>query len=217
MNRELVNIRKVTNEDARQWFVFCENPFLYSEWVEMEKSYIMEQGKDFIWKIDMTADIDSILSKVRKICSDIEVFISYAHCDRKIILPLIKTLSDKDYSVWTPESKINVGDNWSKQISDAIIRCAYKGFYIVVISEESTKSSFVEDELAFATSQGAWIIPIVIGNPEIPNNIRTWLGKYQQISVNPTENDFKWVVDMLDSVIEKKIANLSENNENPEV
>lgn len=175
----------------------------------MEKAYIIDQGKDFIWKIDMTADTETILNKVRKICMDIEVFISYAHCDREIVQSLIKALSDRDYSVWTPESKINAGDNLTEQISYAIIRCAYKGFYIVVISEESIKSSFVTGEIAFAISQGAWIVPVVIGNPNIPDDIRAWIGKYQQIPLNPTKNDFNWVVDLLDSVLEKKIVNLS--------
>ncbi|MBR4049518.1 MAG: toll/interleukin-1 receptor domain-containing protein [Clostridia bacterium] len=175
----------------------------------MEKAYIIDQGKDFIWKIDMTADTEAILNKVRKICMDIEVFISYAHCDREIVQPLIKALSDRDYSVWTPDNKINAGDNLTEQIYDAIIRCAYKGFYIVVISEESIKSSFVTNELAFATSQGALIVPVVIGNPNIPDDIRAWIGKYQQVRLSPTEADFNWVGDMLDSVIAKKIANLS--------
>lgn len=171
----------------------------------MEKTYIIDYGKDFIWKIDMTADTETILNRVRRICMDIEVFISYAHCDREIVQPLIKSLSDRDYSVWTPESKINVGDNLNEQISEAIIRCAYKGFYIVVISEESLKSSFVTDELAFATSQGAWIVPVVIGTPNIPDDILTWIGKYQKIPLSPTEADFDWVIDMLDSVIEKRL------------
>lgn len=165
----------------------------------------------------MTADIDVILNQVKKICADIEVFISYALCDREIIKPLITALVKKDYSVWTPEDNLTAGDAWNKQVSDAIIRCAYKGFYIIVISEQSIKSSFVHGELAFASSQGAWIIPVVIGNPAIPNDIRTWIGKYQQIPVNPTEKDFEWVVDLFDSVLEKKIANLSRNNKKPEV
>lgn len=57
---------------------------------------------------------------------------------------------------------MTIGDAWNKQISDAIIRCAYKGFYIIVITEESVKSSFVADELSFACSQGAWIVPVVL-------------------------------------------------------
>lgn len=157
----------------------------------------------------MTSEIDSILYKVRKICADIEVFISYAHCDRDTIQPLINAIIDKDYSVWTPEDNLHNGKQWDKQISEAIIRCAYKGCYIIVITQESIESSFVEKELAFATSQGDWIVPIVIGSPKLPKDIQRWIGNYKHISVEPTEEDFAWVVDMLDEVVKKKISNSS--------
>lgn len=195
--------------DAREWFVFCESPAAAkSPYVRDEHAYIIKSGKDKVWTIDMTADIDLILDKVRTICADIEVFVAYARCDKAIIRPLVNALVKKDYSVWTPEDNLELGQMWSKQISDAIIRCAFKGFYIVVITQESVKSSFVEQELAFAYSQGVWIIPIVIGQLELPENIRRWLGSYHQISVESTEEDFTVVVDMLDSVVKKKITNL---------
>ena len=44
--------------DAREWFVFCENSTADpSEWVEMERAYIINSGKEMIWGIDMTEDI----------------------------------------------------------------------------------------------------------------------------------------------------------------
>ena len=196
--------------DAREWFVFCESPeATKSPYVRDEHAYIINSGKDKVWSIDMTAEIDLILDKVRKICADIEVFVSYVHCDRDIIRPLINAMLDKDYSVWTPEDNLKAGDQWDKQISEAIIRCAYKGFYIVVITQESIKSSFIKEEIAFASSQGAWVIPVVIGTPELPNDIMRYIEKYQQIPVEPTENDFAWVVDMMDSVVRKKISSFS--------
>ena len=195
--------------DARQWFIFCDNPNYYSEWVDMEKAYVIDQRKEFIWKIDMTADIETILNKVRKICMDIEVYISCAYCDREKIQPLIKALSDRDYSVWTPESKLQAGDTFANQISTAINRCTYKGFYIIVISEESLKSSFVADELAFASSQGAWIVPVVIGNPTIPAEVYAKFDKYSPTPLNPTETDFKWVVYLLNTVLKKKLTDIS--------
>ena len=196
--------------DAREWFVFCESPeAAQSQYVRDEHAYIINSGKDKVWTIDMTTDIDTILDKVRRICLDIEVFISYAHCDKSLVHPLIAALINKDYSVWTPENNLKPGDLWEKKISEAIIRCSYKGFYIVIITQESLKSSFVEKELAFASSQGAWIVPIVIGNPELPKDIKQWIGNYKRITTKPTEEEFAWVVDMLDDVVKKKIANVS--------
>lgn len=198
--------------DAREWFVFCESPeAAQSQYVREEHAYIINSGKEKVWTIDMTTDIDSILDKVRKICADIEVFVSYVHHDRDKIQPLIEALVRKDFSVWTPDDNLKPEDNWRNQISDAIIRCAYQGCYIVVITQESVKSSFVEQELAFASSQGAWIVPIVLGNPEIPDDLRSWLGTYQCLPANPRKEDFAWVVNTLEDVVKKKITNILEN------
>jgi hypothetical protein len=201
--------------DAREWFVFCESPeAAKSPYVRDEQAYIINSGKDKVWKIDMTADIDSILDKVRKICADIEVFVSYANHDRDKIQPLIEALVRKDFSVWNSEDNLKLGDNWEKQIPDvpdAIIRCTYQGCFIVVITQESMKSSFVKHELEFAFSQGAWIVPIVLGNPEIPDDLRWWLGTYQCLHVDPRKQDFAWVVNTLEDMLKKKITNILEN------
>ena len=92
--------------------IFCESPeAAKSPYVRAEQAYIINSGKDKVWKIDMTADIDSILDKVRKICADIEVFVSYANHDRDKIQPLIEALVRKDFSVWNPEDNLKLGDN----------------------------------------------------------------------------------------------------------
>lgn len=136
----------------------------------------------------MTADIDVALNQVRKICADIEVFILYAHHDREIIQPLISALMKKDYFVRTPEDNLTAGDARNKQISDAIIRCSYKGFYIVVITQESVESSFVADELAFGCSQSAWIAPVVLVNRSVRTFADDWdeFNEYQKIQQKKT-------------------------------
>lgn len=116
----------------------------------------------------MTEEWDAIATKIHKICTDLEVFISYVHHDRKVAEVLRTLLIEKDYSVWTAEDNLNIGACWEKQISKAISRCAEQGFYILLISEDSLKSQFVEKELEYATSQGAWIIPVVIGDTVLP-------------------------------------------------
>ena len=196
--------------DAREWFVFCDSPdAAKSPYVRDEHAYIINSGKDKIWTIDMTVDIESILDKVRKICADIEVFVSYANSDRDKIQPLINALTKKDYSVWTPERNNLLEDSLYSQVSDAILRCSYQGFYIVVITQESLNSSFVEKELAFASSQGAWIVPIVLGEVNMPDGIRSWLGKTNKMHLEPNEDDFAWVVSGIDNVVNRKIANFT--------
>lgn len=53
--------------EAREWFVFCESPEAKkSPNVALEHSYILNSGKDKIWSIDMTQDINSILIMSKK-------------------------------------------------------------------------------------------------------------------------------------------------------
>ncbi len=158
----------------------------------------------------MTESWDAIATKIHKICADLEVFISYSRQDRQVAEVLQRVLSDKDYSVWTPEDNLNLGDDWEVQIGNAINRCAEQGFYILIISENSLKSQFVENELEYATGQGAWVVPIVVGDVVLPKWLENWLGQYFSVPDQPSKNDFEKVIAMFDSVMLKKIHNISQ-------
>lgn len=197
--------------DAREWFIYCKSPEAEnSDNVLRERQYIEQSGKNKIWMLNMTEDWDAIATKIHKICADLDVFISYAHHDRKVAEVLRTLLIEKDYSVWTAEDNLNIGDCWETQISKAISRCAEQGFYVLLISEDSLKSQFVEKELEYATSQGAWIIPVVIGDTVLPQWLENWLGQYFRISGQTLKTDFEKVIAMIDSVMMKKIRNISQ-------
>lgn len=197
--------------DAREWFVYCKSPVSEnSDNVLRERQYIEQSGKNKIWMIDMTEEWDVIASKIHKICADLEVFISYTYCDRHIANVLRDVLIEKDYSVWTPENNLKIGDNWETQISNAVSRCAEQGFYVLFISENSLKSHFIEKELEYATGRGAWIVPVVIGNPILPQWLESWLGQYFRVSEHPSRIEFEKVIEMIDSVMLKKIHNISQ-------
>lgn len=117
---------------------------------------------------------------------------------------------DKDYSVWTPEDNLNLGDYREVQIGNAINRCAEQVFYILIISENSLKSQFVEKELEYATGQGAWVVPTVVGDVVLPKWLENWLGQYFRVPDQPSKNDFEKVIAVIDSVMLKKNRNISQ-------
>lgn len=181
--------------DAREWFVFCESPAASeSPYVAEEHAYIVDSGKEMIWSLDMTQDIETILRKVRQICKDIEVYISYSRADQKVANLLVDLLSEKDFSVWTPDSMLKPGMNWTKEISDAIQRCSYEGFVILLISAQSISTDWVEQEIAMITNYtgGEDIIPIILGNVSLPDtDIYRWLAPYRYVlPENPSKEDF---------------------------
>ncbi len=205
--RELDNLIK-REIDARDWFVFCNSPDAEnSPYVRDEHAYIVNSGKEKVWSIDMTQDIDSILKKVKQICENIEVYVSYSHRDKNLVKPLIEELINRDYAVWTPDLNLTVGEEWVSQITNAITRCAYKGFYLIVITEESLKSDFVKRELLFASSENATILPVVIGSPDISDAFAYVLSPIQFIYAEPTRESYEKVVDIIDSYIKEQIQN----------
>ena len=197
--------------DAREWFVYFKSPRSEnSDNVLRERQYIERSGKNKIWMLDMTESWDAIATKIHKICADLEVFISYTHQDRQAAEVLQRVLIDKDYSVWTPYDNLNIGDDWGVQIGNAINQCAEQGFYVLIVSEDSLKSEFVEKELEYATNQGAWIIPIVIGDVILPKWLENWLGQYFRVPEKPSKTDFEKVMAMIDAVMLKKIHSISQ-------
>ena len=74
------------------------------------------------------------------------------------------------------------------------------GFFVLFISEDSLKGQFVEKELEYAISQGAWIISVVIGDTVLPQWLESCLGQYFRISERTLKTDFEKVVAMMDSV-----------------
>lgn len=196
--------------DAREWFVYCQSPEAEaSEPVQKEKAYIQQSGKNKFWEIDITADWETIRNRIHKIVADLEVFISYSREDTTVANVLKKVLIDADYAVWDPAYDMKNDKLFLNQISDAILRCAYKGFYVLMISEHSIRSKYVEWELEFATSQSAWIIPVIIGNPDMPEWMSSWLGQCYKCTENPTEEDFIDILKEIDQVMLKKIQNMN--------
>lgn len=155
----------------------------------------------------MTQDISSILHNVKQICNSIEVFISYSYKDKKLIKPLIDILIEKDYSVWTDENIKISSKTFVEQISDAIITCTKRGFYIIVISENSTDSVYVKNELDLAFANGATIILIVLGNPRIPNDILFYISRYQYINIDLQNIDYASVINKIETTVKNKINN----------
>ena len=192
--------------DAREWFVFCESPAASeSPFVAEEHAYIVDSGKEMIWSIDMTQDIETIINKVRRICKDIEVYISYTRSDQKAADILADLLAENDFSVWTSEPRLKLGMNWSEEIGGAIQRCSYGGFVILLISANSIMSDFIEREIEMVThySGGDSIIPVIIGDVHLPDSyIYQWLRPYRYIlPENPQKEDFLPLLDEIKRTI----------------
>lgn len=73
-----------------------------------------------------------------------DVFLSYAHADKKLVNAIHKELDKFDLSVWQDVSQIEWGDDWKKKIEEGL-RCCRLG--IVLISRESIGREWTNREL----------------------------------------------------------------------
>jgi hypothetical protein len=104
-----------------------------------------------------------------------KVFISYSHADREVVHELIDYLDKSQIDVWVDEWEILVGDSLVKKVNEGIND---SDFLIAVLSNNSTQSKWVQEELNAATvvnieaKKRAFILPLVVDNCEIPPLLR---------------------------------------------
>jgi len=76
------------------------------------------------------------------------IFISYAHKDSGIVVPLVQAMQNSGYRVWF-DMGIEVGTEWSNDIAAHLRDCA---LFVAFISKNSVGSENCLDEIAYAKS-----------------------------------------------------------------
>ena len=192
--------------DSREWFVFCESPAASrSEYVQMEKDYILKTGKQKVWSINMSLPIDAILAKIKEICTLIKVYISYTRYDGyEVYKQLSNALIEKDFDVWDSECDIVPGTDFYTEIQSIIHKTVEYGFVIVLITNAFTRSKYCLQELEWIVSSNTTIIPLVFENAEVPNILDKH--EYFRIPHIPTEADIGLIVELIEAILESKIV-----------
>lgn len=115
--------------------------------------------------------IEKLLQRLPEVeSSSPHVFISYSSDDRKFVEQLLSDLTKNHVGVWI-DKNIPGGTEWQKTIERGIRDCAVA---IIVISESSSKSKFVQEEINLLLDLSKPIIPILIGSPrDIPQQLLT--------------------------------------------
>ncbi len=98
------------------------------------------------------------------------VFISYSHKDSQYILKLADYLRNFRISIWIDNRNLDGGQIWNEEIKKALQECNY---FLIALSTYSAKSEEVKKELDAALSSGRAIVPIMIEDCNIPEEIRS--------------------------------------------
>lgn len=99
-----------------------------------------------------------------------KVFISYSRKDMNFVRKLAGDLETAGYDVWWDITDLRGGDDWVRNIPEAIKTSQY---FIVVLSPNSIESEWVRKEYTQALSLRKKIIPIMLAACEVPFALNT--------------------------------------------
>ena len=165
--------------DAREWFLLVDSKNAReSNWVKTEVEYI--KSKDSKKMISVSLDNqDDILPVLTRLTNSIRVFLSYSRNDQYIAQAIYDECLKHDFKVFYDIETIKAGDNFSKAISDGIIEASRHGCVVLIISEASIHSQYVANEMLFAVSEGAYILPVIVDDVELPPEFMYSLANHQ--------------------------------------
>lgn len=115
------------------------------------------------------------------------IFISYAHKDSEIVLPIIMRLQQDGYRVWYDEG-IAPGSSWDVYISEHLDGCSN---VIGFLSKAYVKSQNCRDELALTRLKGKPMNLVYIDDVQLSSGMKMRYGRIQALFYqNMTEDDF---------------------------
>lgn len=107
------------------------------------------------------------------------IFISYSSKDMDEVNEVINMLKAAEISYWKAPEMIPVGSNYAKEIPRVISEC---DIFLLIISDASQKSIWVEKEIDFAINNRKTIVPLKLTNGRLSDMFSFYLNNIQMIA-----------------------------------
>ena len=181
--------------DARDWFIYVESPNAQqSRWVQSERRYIASKPGKKVFTIDAMGNLQD---QVVHIARQLKVFISGSHRDEALVSRIRERLLDNDLLVFDPEDitpDVAAAD-WTKAAIDASAR---EGFVLLLVTEQSAASAWVQQEIAYSVECGSRIVPVYVGNASLNPALLDRIGEIQGVHLDEDPSD-----EQLDQLVEQ--------------
>jgi len=107
-----------------------------------------------------------LVEQVRRLQRSPRVFLSYSSTEKTFAHEIYTALRDAGAKVWTGEENLRVGESIVPAIERAM---GESDAFLVLLGRESNANVLME--LGMARKQGLRIVPVVIGEAEIPSDL----------------------------------------------
>lgn len=109
------------------------------------------------------------------------VFISYSSKDTEIVNEVVNMLETSGISYWKAPEMIPAGSNYAKEIPRVICEC---DIFLLIISEDSQRSIWVEKEIDFAINNRKVIVPLKLTEGKLTDMFSFYLNNVQMVNYN---------------------------------
>ena len=105
------------------------------------------------------------------------VFVSYAHADSEVVLPIIASLVCEGYRVWYDDG-IQAGSSFPTYIANRLHDCSC---LLAFISKSWVASGWCRNEVGYALDLNKAVLPVYLNGVELPRDLRMRLGDVQAL------------------------------------
>lgn len=151
------------------WHMFERDYFLKKHGIVLDTSKSVEEQ---ILKMTVGFGVQDSVSDDRPY-----IFISYAHKDSLIVLPVIRAFQERGYPVWY-DAGIRPGTKWSDNIADHVRKAE---LVIAFLSENALASTVCKEEIEYARNKGRPVLPVRLDRSELPSGLDLRLSGRQMI------------------------------------
>ncbi|MCR5778491.1 MAG: TIR domain-containing protein [Lachnospiraceae bacterium] len=110
------------------------------------------------------------------------VFLSYSSKDQEFVKKIVELIESMGIEYWKAPEKIPAGSSYAKEIVNAIDNCS---LFLIILSENSQSSIWVEKEVDCALSSSKKVIPYNIDGSSLNKAFKFYLNNVQMIIHTP--------------------------------
>ncbi len=105
------------------------------------------------------------------------IFISYAHRDGDLVMPILARMQEDGYRVWFDEG-IDPGTEWDETIAKSLRGC---GYFLAFVSRNYLASDNCKDELNFARDLGKKQLLVYLEEVSLPDGMAMRMNRLQAV------------------------------------
>ncbi|MBR5900094.1 MAG: toll/interleukin-1 receptor domain-containing protein [Clostridia bacterium] len=125
------------------------------------------------------------------------VFISYAHKDSEVVLPIVNAMMENGYRVWYDQG-IEAGTEWPAYIEEHLMNCERA---IIFISQNSVDSINCRNEINLAATENKEMLVVYLEETKLKHGLSLQLGARQSLFRARHESDEQFVNELLNAKI----------------